>query len=103
MLELKDITFQVAVNLKHKVIIDHFSYILEDRKFTAITGPNGGGKSTLAKLIAGIEKPTSGQILYNGEDITNLGITERAKLGISYALQQPVRSKGIKVIDLHRP
>ena len=102
MLELKDITFQVEENHKQKVIIDHFSYIIEDHKFTAITGPNGGGKSTLAKLIAGIEKPTSGQILYNGEDITNLGITERAKLGISYAFQQPVRFKGIKVIDLIR-
>lgn len=102
MLELRDVTFQVEENHKQKVIIDHFSYIIEDHKFTAITGPNGGGKSTLAKLIAGIEKPTSGQILYNGEDITDLSITERAKLGISYAFQQPVRFKGIKVIDLIR-
>lgn len=102
MLELRDITFQVEENHKKKVIIDHFSYTIEDHKFTAITGPNGGGKSTLAKLIAGIEKPTSGQILYNGEDITDLSITERAKLGISYAFQQPVRFKGIKVIDLIR-
>lgn len=102
MLELRDVTFQVEENHKQKVIIDHFSYKIEDHKFTVITGPNGGGKSTLAKLIAGIEKPTSGQIFYNGEDITDLGITERAKLGISYAFQQPVRFKGIKVIDLIR-
>lgn len=102
MLELRDITFQVEENHKQKVIIDHFSYKIEDRKFTAITGPNGGGKSTLAKLIAGIEKPTSGHIFYNGEDITDLGIAERAKLGISYAFQQPVRFKGIKVMDLIR-
>lgn len=102
MLELRDVTFQVEENHKPKVIIDHFSYIIEDHKFTVITGPNGGGKSTLAKLIAGIEKPVSGQIFLNGEDITELGITERAKLGISYAFQQPVRFKGIKIIDLIR-
>ena len=67
-----------------------------------ITGPNGGGKSTLAKLIAGIENPTEGQILLNGEDITGKSITERAKLGISFAFQQPVRFKGIRVLDLLR-
>lgn len=102
MLELKNITFSVMENGKEKVIIDDLSYTVEDNKFTVITGPNGGGKSTLAKLIAGIEKPTSGKILYNGQDITDLDITERAKLGISYAFQQPVRFKGIKVIDLIR-
>ncbi|MCM1285840.1 MAG: ATP-binding cassette domain-containing protein [Acetobacter sp.] len=102
MLELKNITFSVMENGKEKIIIDDLSYTVEDNKFTVITGPNGGGKSTLAKLIAGIEKPTSGKILYNGKDITDLDITERAKLGISYAFQQPVRFKGIKVIDLIR-
>ena len=102
MLELRDVTFQVEENHKEKTIIEHFSYRIQDGKFTAITGPNGGGKSTLAKLIAGIEKPISGQIIYNGEDITEMGITERAKLGISYAFQQPVRFKGIKVMDLIR-
>lgn len=102
MLELKDVTFSVEENGKEKIIVDHLSHCIDDNKFTVITGPNGGGKSTLAKLIAGIEKPTSGQIFYNGQDITDLSITERAKLGISYAFQQPVRFKGIKVIDLIR-
>lgn len=102
MLELKDLTFAVEENGIEKVIIDNLNYTVEDNKFTVITGPNGGGKSTLAKLIAGIEKPTSGKILYNGKDITELGITERANMGISYAFQQPVRFKGIKVIDLIR-
>lgn len=102
MLELRDLTFIVNENDKEKVIIDHLNYSIEDNKFTVITGPNGGGKSTLAKLIAGIEKPTDGRIIYNGRDITDLSITERAQLGISYAFQQPVRFKGIKVIDLIR-
>ena len=102
MLELKNITFAVEENGKEKIIIDNLSYKVETNKFTVITGPNGGGKSTLAKLIAGIEKPTSGKIIYNGTDITDLTITERAELGISYAFQQPVRFKGIKVIDLIR-
>lgn len=102
MLELKDLTFSVEENGREKVIIDNLNYTVEDNKFTVITGPNGGGKSTLAKLIAGIEKPTAGQIIYNGQDITDMSITERAHLGISYAFQQPVRFKGIKVIDLIR-
>ncbi|HBM98347.1 MAG TPA: ABC transporter ATP-binding protein, partial [Ruminococcus sp.] len=102
MLELKDLTFSVEENGREKVIIDNLNYIFEDNKLTVITGPNGGGKSTLAKLIAGIEKPTGGRILYNGQDITDLSITERANLGVSYAFQQPVRFKGIKVIDLIR-
>lgn len=102
MLEFKDLTFSVEENGREKVIIDNLNYTVEDNRFTVITGPNGGGKSTLAKLIAGIEKPTSGKILYNGQDITELGITERANMGISYAFQQPVRFKGIKVIDLIR-
>lgn len=102
MLELKNISFTVEENGKEKTIINDLSYSFEDNKLTVITGPNGGGKSTLAKLIAGIEKPTQGKILYNGTDITDYSITERAKLGVSYAFQQPVRFKGIKVIDLMR-
>lgn len=102
MLELKDLTFTVEENGKEKVIIDNLNYTVEDNKFTVITGPNGGGKSTLAKLIAGIEIPTSGKIIYNGQDITHMSITDRANMGISYAFQQPVRFKGIKVIDLIR-
>ena len=80
-------------------ILNHINLKIDDR-FTAITGPNGGGKSTLAKIIAGIIKPTSGQILLDGEDITDLGITERARVGISFAFQQPVRFKGLTVKDL---
>lgn len=102
MLELKDLTFAVEDNGKEKVIIDHLNYKIDDNKFTVITGPNGSGKSTLAKLIAGIERATSGKIIYNGTDITDMSITERAKLGVSYAFQQPVRFKGIKVVDLIR-
>lgn len=102
MLELRDLTFKVEENGKEKVIIDHLNYSIDDNKLTVITGPNGGGKSTLAKLIAGIEKPTEGKIIYNGQDITDMSISDRANLGISYAFQQPVRFKGIKVIDLLR-
>ncbi|MBP5686333.1 MAG: ATP-binding cassette domain-containing protein, partial [Clostridia bacterium] len=82
-----------------KEILNDISLKFED-SFIAITGPNGGGKSTLAKIISGIYKPTSGKILLDGEDITGLSITERAKVGISYAFQQPVRFKGITVKDL---
>ena len=74
--------------------------VIDEQKFVVITGPNGGGKSTLAKLIAGIEKPTNGQILFNGQDITDWDITKRAQNGIGYAFQQPVRFKGITVMDL---
>lgn len=106
MLELKNICFQVpdekSRNAKEKGILKNVSMKLEDNKFVVITGPNGGGKSTLAKIIAGIEKPTSGQILWDGEDITEMSITDRAKLGISYAFQQPVRFKGVTVFDLIR-
>ena len=82
-----------------KEIIKDISLKIDDR-FVAITGPNGSGKSTLAKLIAGIYTPTAGQIIYNGTDITNMSISERAKQGISFAFQQPVRFKGIKVRDI---
>lgn len=101
MLELRDICFQVEDenSSENKEILKDVSLKIEDR-FVAITGPNGGGKSTLAKIIAGIFKPTSGQILLDGEDITNMSITERAKAGISFAFQQPVRFKGITVKDL---
>lgn len=102
MLELRDVTFDVEENGRDKVIIDRLNYSIEDNKLTVITGPNGGGKSTLARLIAGIERPTQGRIFYNGADITDMSITDRARLGISYAFQQPVRFKGIKVIDLIR-
>ncbi len=96
MLELKNICFSA----EGKQILKNISLVIEDAKFIVITGPNGGGKSTLAKIIAGIEKPDSGQILLDGEDITNWGITERARAGISFAFQQPVRFKGVTVKDL---
>ena len=97
MLELKDICFEVKENKRTKQILKNINLIIEDDKFFVITGPNGSGKSTLAKIIMGITKPTSGKILFNGKDITSLSITERAKLGISFAFQQPVRFKGITV------
>ena len=99
MLELKNVGFTVKneVDGKNLEIIEDVSFTLEDGKFLVITGPNGGGKSTLARLIMGIEKPTKGQILYNGTDITNMSIDERAKLGIGYAFQQPPRFKGLTV------
>ena len=101
MLELKNIVFEVTHddgNIKR--IIDNISLTLGDDKYFVITGPNGSGKSTLARIIMGIEQPTSGQIIFDGIDITNKTITERANLGISFALQQPVRFKGIKVSDI---
>ena len=102
MLELKNLSFSVDGEEGKKEIIHDLNLKVDDRKFVVITGPNGSGKSTLAKLIAGIEKPTSGQILLDGEDITGKSITERARLGIAFAFQQPVRFKGIKVVDLLR-
>ena len=96
MLELRNVGFETEDN---KEILHGINLTVDDR-FVAITGPNGGGKSTLAKVIAGIYQPTSGQILLDGVDITHMSITERAKLGISYAFQQPVRFKGLKVKDL---
>ena len=103
MLELKNLVFEVPVSegaKETKRIIDDLSLTIADNRFTVITGPNGGGKSTLAKLIMGIEQPTSGQIIYNGQDITNASITERARLGIGYGFQQPARFKGMKVKKL---
>ena len=99
MQELKDISFHVNDETADKEILKNINLKIEDR-FVAITGPNCGGKSTLAKLIAGIVTPTSGQILLDGEDITGLSITERARKGISFAFQQPVRFKGLTVKDL---
>ena len=99
MLELRNITYEVEDNQDNKEILKDVSLTI-DEHFVAITGPNGGGKSTLAKIIAGIIKPTSGQIILDGEDITGLNITERAKHGISYAFQQPVHFKGLTVKDL---
>ena len=98
MLELKNLVFEVpADDGGTKRIIDNLSLTIPDDRFT---GPNGGGKSTLAKLIMGIEEPTSGQILFNGEDITDKSITERARLGIGYGFQQPARFRGMKVKKL---
>ena len=102
MLELKNICFGVETEESTKEIIKDVSFVVPDDKFVVITGPNGGGKSTLARLIMGIEKPSSGRIFYNGEDITDMDITQRANIGISFALQQPVRFKGIHVVDLLR-
>ena len=102
MLELEHISFDVPGETGQKEIIRDISLTIPDGAFVAITGPNGGGKSTLAKLIAGIEQPTSGRILFDGEDITQMSITDRANRGISYAFQQPVRFKGIQVLDLLR-
>lgn len=102
MLELKHVSFEVTENKAQKEIIQDISLTVDDHKFVVITGPNGGGKSTLAKLIAGIEQPTSGNIYFDGTDITEMSITDRANLGVGYAFQQPVRFKGIQVFDLIR-
>ena len=96
MLELKNICF----TRDGRKILDNVSLKIEDDKFVVITGPNGSGKSTLAKIIMGIEKQDSGEILLNGKDITKWSIDKRAKNGISFAFQQPVKFKGITVYDL---
>ena len=102
MLEIKNLSFAVSEEDREKEIIHDLSLTIEDGKFVVVTGPNGSGKSTLARLIMGIEKPLSGQILFDGEDVTALDVTARAKKGISFAFQQPVRFKGIRVLDLIR-
>lgn len=96
MLELKSVCF----TRDNKKILDNINLKIDTDKFIAITGPNGSGKSTLVKMIMGIEKPDSGKIIFDGKDITNLKINERANLGISFAFQQPVKFKGITVYDL---
>lgn len=98
MIELRNINFTVG----NKEILRNINITFDNNQFVVITGPNGSGKSTMAKLIAGIEKPSSGSILLDGVDITHKNITERAQLGISYAFQQPVRFKGITVFNLLR-
>ena len=100
MLELKGLSYQVEDNGVKTEILRGIDLTIEDNKFVVITGPNGGGKTTLAKVIMGLVQPTSGRVLYNGEDVTDLSITERAKRGISYGFQQPPRFKGITVHDL---
>ena len=102
MLELRNVSFQVDAEGAEKEIVRDISLTVPKRKLIVVTGPNGGGKSTLAKLIAGIEKPTGGRIFFGGEDITEKNVTERARMGISFAFQQPVRFKGIRVLDLIR-
>ena len=99
MLELQHISYDVEQDGDNKGILHDIDLTISER-FVAITGPNGGGKSTLAKVIAGILTPTQGRILFNGEDITGLSITDRARKGISFAFQQPVRFKGLTVKDL---
>ena len=100
MLDIQHLSFAVTNEAAGKEILHDITLTVDSGRFVVITGPNGGGKSTLAKIIAGIIKPTSGQILLDGEDITGLDITERAKHGISYAFQQPVHFKGLTVKDL---
>ena len=100
MLELKGISYQVEDGGKQTDILRGIDLQIADNTFVVITGPNGGGKTTLAKIIMGLVKPTGGQIFWNGQDITDLDITQRAKLGVSYGFQQPPRFKGLRVRDL---
>ena len=100
MLQIRGLTYEVEEAGETKRILDELDLDIQDGKFTVITGPNGGGKSTLAKLIAGIIKPTSGSIILDGEDITEMNITDRARRGVSFAFQQPVKFKGLEVFDL---
>lgn len=100
MLELKHISYRVSTPDGEQDILKDISITIPDEKLVVFTGPNGGGKTTMAKVIMGLAEPTSGQILYNGQDITHLSITERARLGISYGFQQPPRFKGLTVRNL---
>ena len=100
MLELKHISYKVSEAGAEQTILNDVSVTIPDGELVVFTGPNGGGKTTLAKIIMGLVTPTSGEIIYNGKDITSLSITERARLGISYGFQQPPRFKGITVRDL---
>ena len=100
MLELQNICYRVSTPEGEQDILKNVSITIPDHKLVVFTGPNGGGKTTLAKVIMGLVQPTSGRVLYNGEDVTDLSITERAKRGISYGFQQPPRFKGITVHDL---
>ncbi len=102
MLEIQDLSFAVTEDKREKEIIHNLNLTIPDGKFVVITGPNGSGKSTLARLIMGIEKPLAGRLLLDGQDITPLDVTQRARLGVSFAFQQPVRFKGIRVHDLLR-
>ena len=97
MLELKHVCYAVQEGDAQLGILNDISLTISDHKLVVFTGPNGGGKTTLAKIVMGLVQPTSGQILWNGQDITGLSITERARLGISYGFQQPPRFKGLTV------
>ena len=100
MLELKHISYSVQEADETLGILKDISLTIDDHRLVVFTGPNGGGKTTLAKIIMGLVTPTEGQILWNGQDVTHMSITERAKLGISYGFQQPPRFKGLTVRDL---
>lgn len=100
MLELKNISYVVNDNGNEKIVLNNVSCVFNSNCLTAITGHNGSGKSTLTKIIMGIVKPTSGKVLFNGTDITNLSVTERANLGLNYAFQQPITFKGLTVKEL---
>ena len=100
MLEIQNLSFTVSDGNGSKDILNQVSLTIPDKRFIVITGPNGGGKTTMARTIMGINQPTGGKIIWNGTDITNMTVSERAKLGISYGFQQPPRFKGMRVKDL---
>jgi len=102
MLELTNLSFQVSDEGREKGILRNVSLSIPDGELVVVTGPNGGGKSTLARLIAGVETPTGGSIVFDGTDITAASVTDRARMGIAFAFQQPVRFKGLRVLDLLR-